>query len=292
MNKKGLTVIVPCYNEEESISKFFSNLIAFCEERGWNIIAVNDGSKDKTKELLENISDYNKFRVISHKVNKGYGGAVKSGIENTITEYCITIDGDGQHFIDDLETLHTSIVKNDGDMVIGSRRANKSASKFRSFGKWIIRSFAKIFMKLDIYDINTGMRIFRTDLGKKYLHLLPDSFPFCDIISLLFVYNRHLVYEVPIKVRKRMGGKSIISINTAFETIMEILNIVVLFNPMKLFLPLSLLFFIFGVIWGLYQFSLGHGVSVGSSLLITMGVLIFLLGLIAEQLTKIRNHIK
>lgn len=289
---KKLTIIIPAFNEEEAIPKFFPDLISFCKKRAWHIIAVNDGSKDKTKELLDNITDYDGFKVVSHSVNKGYGGAVKTGITYSNTEYSLTIDADGQHYIENIEKLYESIVKNDGDMVIGSRKNYKSASKFRRSGKWIIRNFAKIFMKLDIYDINTGMRIFRTDLGKKYLHLLPDSFPFCDIISLLFVHNRHLVYEVPIKVRERIGGESIIGVSTAFETIMEILNIAVLFNPMKLFLPLSIFFFVFGVVWGLYHFSLGHGVSVGSSLLITMGVLIFLLGLIAEQLTKIRNNIK
>lgn len=289
-NKNDLTIIIPCYNEEESIPNFFPDLIKVCNDNKWNIVAINDGSNDKTEQLLCQFNINENFNVISHKVNIGYGGAVKTGILNTSTDYCLTIDADGQHDAADIDKLYKSILKHDGDMVIGSRRKYRSVSSFRGIGKWIIRNFAKIFMKLDIYDINTGLRIFSTELGKKYIHLLPDKFPFCDIITLVFIHKKHLVYEEDISVRKRKGGKSTIGIHTAFDTIMEILNIAVLFNPMKLFLPISFLFLIFGIIWAIYMLSLGKGVSVGSSLLILVGLIIFLLGLIAEQLSKIREN--
>ena len=126
IKKNNLMVIISCYNEEESIQFFFSDLISYCKERKWSIIAVNDGSKDKTKELLSNLTDYNKFKLISYKVNKGYGAAVKTGIAKTKTEYCITIDADGQHCIKDITKLYDSIVKNDCDMVIGSRKNHES----------------------------------------------------------------------------------------------------------------------------------------------------------------------
>ena len=287
-----LTVIIPCYNEEKSLKSFLPKILDYCSAKNYRLFIINDGSSDNTEKILNEFKDHENFKIFNHKLNKGYGASVKTGIKNSETKYCLTLDADGQHAVSDIENLYNSIKKFDGDMVIGSRKGKVSNSKFRDIGKWLIRNFAKIFMKLHIYDINTGMRIFRTDLSKNYLHLLPDSFPFCDIITLLFVYNKHSVYEEKIKVKDRIAGKSTIGIHTAFETFMEILNISVLFNPMKLFLPISIFFILIGVLWGGYILSLGRGVSVGASLAITTGIITFLIGLIAEQLTAIRRHLK
>lgn len=287
-----LTVVIPCYNEEGAIEIFISELLSFCVEKPYKILVINDGSKDKTNFLLKEYENNKQIKIISHKVNKGYGAAVKTGIKNCDTEYCITLDSDGQHSVADIDRLLNSIISKDADMIIGSRKGEISNSRFRDFGKWIIRNFAKIFMKLNIYDINSGMRIFRRDVILNYLHLLPDSFPFCDISSLIFIYNKHLIYEEPIEVKKRLAGESVINIYTAFDTFMQILNISVLFNPMKLFLPVSVLLILFGVVWGSYYISLHRGLSVGASLFVITGVLTFFIGLLAEQLSAIRRHMK
>lgn len=285
-----LTIIIPAYNEEESLPVFLPEVLSFSREHNFSVIVINDGSFDKTPELLKRIGENSNLKILHNKVNKGYGGALKRGILEAETEYTIMVDADGQHHLKDVLKLYNRIRENDADMVIGSREGQISGMYFRRFGKWLIRCFARILMPLPVHDLNSGMKIFRTELAKKYMHLYPDSMAFSDIIALTFINNRHLVLEESIKIKKRIAGTSTIHSGTAFQTIMEILNIVILFNPMKIFLPFSLFLFIVGLVWGLKFFMSGMGISIGSSMLLIMSLLIFLLGLIAEQLSAIRKN--
>lgn len=289
---KDITIVIPAYNEEENIPSFLPQVLSFAEKNSCKVIVINDGSTDRTAALLQLYKAKPQIRLIHNKVNRGYGGALKRGIEEAETEYVIMLDADGQHYLDDVLNLYLKIKGNNADMIIGSRKGQKSSSQVRKFGKWLIRSFARMLMPIHVHDLNSGLKIFRTDLGKKYLHLYPDTMAFSDIIALVFISNRHLVMEEPIKIKERNAGKSTIKMNTAFQTVMEIINIIILFNPMKIFLPVSILFFVAGFGWGL-KFLLNHmGVSIGSSMLLIMSVMIFLLGLIAEQLSAIRKNRK
>jgi len=285
----GLTVVVPAYNEEVSLKTFLPKVIEHAQRKGYSIIVVNDGSTDQTGRIIERFATEASVVGLHHKVNRGYGGAIKTGIQAAKTEFVITIDADGQHQLDDVDQMYETIVSQNADMVVGGRKGQKPASLYRGVGKWVVRAFAKILMPVPIYDINSGMKIYRTDLARQYLHLCPDSMPFSDIITLIFINQRHRVLEKPIKINCRATGKSDINTKTAFETIMEILNILVLFNPMKIFLPASLVCIIGGIIWGLPIVIRGRGVSVGAMLAIVAGLIVFFLGLIAEQLSLLRK---
>ena len=290
MSDQQLTIIIPAYNEEENIPLFLPEVLSFAEENSLNVIVINDGSKDKTSALLKTFEGKPRLKIVHNKVNRGYGGALKRGIKEAETEYVIMVDADGQHYLEDVLKLYLRIKETDADMVIGSRKGQIPGSYFRKFGKWLIRSFAGILMPLHIHDLNSGMKIFRTDLGTKYLHLYPDSMAFSDVIALVFISNRHLVLEEPIKIKERISGKSTINISTAFQTIMEILNMITLFNPLKVFLPISIVLFLVGFGWGLKFFLNDMGISIGSSMLLIMSLIVFLLGLIAEQLSAIRRN--
>jgi glycosyltransferase involved in cell wall biosynthesis len=288
--KYKLTVIIPAFNEAENLKIILPPLITLCNKNNWKIIIVNDGSRDNTKEILGSFLLSEHFSVIHHKLNKGYGAAIKSGILACETEYALTIDADGQHRMENIEKLFTCMIANDADMVVGSRKGLKSASYSRGIGKSLIRMIAKMLMNVPIHDINSGMKIYRTELARNYVHLAPDTMSFSDIITLIFINNRHLVLEEPIIITGRLKGKSTIGIETAFQTVMEIINIVILFNPAKIFLPLALLCLIAGLGVGLPNLIAGHGVSTGSLLGIFAGIIFFLLGLIAEQLSLIRRN--
>jgi len=285
-----LTVIVPAFNEAQSLPLLLPELIAYCNERNWKIIIVNDGSMDNSREILNRYVGNDRFRVIHHKLNKGYGAALKSGLMACDTQYAVTIDADGQHYLEDIDRLLASLIKNDADMVVGSRKGISKESSYRGLGKTIIRRIARVMMTVPIYDLNSGMKIYNIVLVRKYLHLAPDTMAFSDIITLVFINNRHLVLEESIRIRKRKLGNSTISLQTAFQTIMEILNIVILFNPMKIFLPLSILCFIITGLWGIPLLVEGRGLSIGTLLGVILGILLFLLGLIAEQLSLIRRN--
>jgi glycosyltransferase involved in cell wall biosynthesis len=286
-----LSVIIPAFNEADNLKIILGPLIALCKQNNWKIIIVNDGSSDSTKEILGTFPVSGNFTVINHKLNKGYGAAIKSGILACETEYIITIDADGQHRLEDIDKLYKCLKATDADMVVGSRKGHKPASYSRGIGKSLIRMIAKMLMTVPVHDLNSGMKIYRTDLARSYIHLAPDTMSYSDIITLIFINNRHLVVEEPIINTARLKGKSTIGIETLFQTVMEILNIVILFNPLRIFLPIALICFIIGAGVGLPILIHGHGVSTGSLLGIFAGIIFFLLGLIAEQLSLIRrNH--
>lgn len=284
----SLTVVVPVYNEAESLPAFLPRLLEFCGKHGWEIVFVNDGSHDDSKKILEKHANPPAVRVLHHKVNRGYGGALKSGLLDASTPYVVTIDGDGQHEPDDILRLLEFAVECDADLVIGRRDASQKADWYRELGKSIIRRFTRLLMPLPIQDLNSGFKLYRTELVQAYLPVCPDSMAFSDVITLTFLNQKDLVLEHPIRVRPRQKGKSTISAYTAVETVMEILNLVMLFNPLKIFLTLSAICFAFGILWGTPILLLNRGVSVGAMLAIVSGLIFFFIGLVASQLSSMR----
>lgn len=285
----NLSIIIPAYNEEESLKVLMPELLSFVAQNELQLIIVNDGSKDGTLDVLKNYEGSERFSYFSHKVNRGYGGAIKTGVRNANTKYVITIDADGQHDLNDVLALQKSIVDSDADMIVGSRMAHKDASIYRGIGKSLIRWFAKLLLPIHIDDINSGMKIYNTEMAKRYIRLCPDHMAYSDIIAMVFISKRHLVLEQPINIKPRTAGVSTISTLTAIETVKEILNIVILFNPQRVFFPIAILSILAALVWGVPIALRGRGVSTGAMLGFTTGLLFFFLGLIAEQLSQIRK---
>ena len=168
------------------------------------------------------------------------------------------------------------------------RDTGRDSNFYRSLGKFLIRSFTKILMPLPITDLNSGFKFYRTELVKRYITVCPDSMAFSDVITLVFLNERNLVLEHPIRIFPRHGGQSTINTLTAFETVIQVLNTTVMFNPLRVFLPISILCILAGLGWGIPIILLGRGVSVGAMLAIVTGLLFFVLGLLASQLSAIR----
>ncbi len=289
--KNTLTLVVPAYNEAENIPKVLPEMLEFCNQRQWQVILVNDGSSDETASVLHNFEGKDNLVILNHKVNRGYGAALKTGIRKVNTGYVVTLDADGQHMLGDLDTMWDALHQQDADMVIGNRILDKPKNGYRQAGKWLIRKITGLIMPLHIRDLNSGLKMYRTGLLKRYLQLCPDSMAFSDIITLIFLNQGHRVIEVPVQVLERAGGASKISTLTAFETMLEIINIVMLLKPLRIFLPGSIFCIAVGILWGIPFIALGHGVSVGSMLAIVTGLILFMVGLIAEQLSLIRKEI-
>ena len=283
-----LTIVIPVYNEGEILPSIAPALIKLCHAKDWLIIFVNDGSGDETKRILDELEPSPHVRVLHHKVNRGYGGALKTGISSVTTHYIVTMDGDGQHNPEDIERLFQFARENDADMVVGKRDGKNVSSTYRSVGKWLIRAFTRILMPLPVTDLNSGFKFYRTDLAQRYITVCPDSMAFSDVITLVFLNERNLVMEYPIRVGPRRLGQSTVSVLTAFETVVQVLNTTVMFNPLRVFLPISLVCILAGLVWGLPIVLLGRGVSVGAMLAIVTGLLFFVLGLLASQLSAIR----
>lgn len=292
MNQKTdeplLTIVIPLYNEAENLPAFAPTAIEFCRARNWRIIFVNDGSRDETKKILDGLKPEPHVQVVHHKVNRGYGGALKTGIRHVNTPWLVTMDGDGQHHLEDVERLFNFAVTNDADMVVGKREGMNISTVYRAVGKFLIRSFTKSLMPLPITDLNSGFKLYRSAPAKRYITVCPDTMAFSDVITLVFLSEKNLVLEHPIRISPRKLGQSAVNTFTAFETVMQVLNITLMFNPLRVFLPISIFCFLAGFGWGIPIVLLGRGVSVGAMLAIVTGILFFVLGLLASQLSAIR----
>jgi Glycosyl transferase family 2 len=284
-----LTVIIPAYNEEAALERYLPHVVEHCRRRHFQLIVVNDGSRDRTRTIVDEAAGRGELRAIHHKMNRGYGAAIKSGVAGTSTDFLITIDADGQHELEDIDRLLQKAGDEDADMVVGSRRGQAAASVYRGVGRLAIRSFAKLLMPVPIHDLNSGMKLYRVDLARCYMPLCPDSMSYSDIIALTFLHRRHRVIEEPIRLNPRVDGTSSVSTATAFETLLDILHILMLFNPMRIFLPAAAVCILVGLAWGIPIILDKRGVSVGAMLAIVTGVIFFFLGLLAEQLSWIRR---
>jgi glycosyltransferase involved in cell wall biosynthesis len=285
-----LTIVMPVYNEQEALPGLLGSLIQCCAEKNWQLIAVNDGSTDGSGLILDQAASRSFVRVVHHKINRGYGGALKTGIMAVETLYLVTFDSDGQHSIEDIEKLWKVALETNADLVIGNRGRSNS-HRVRAAGKWVIRAFASLLMSMPVKDLNSGFKLYRTELAQQYIHLCPDSMAFSDIITLVFINRKNLVKEVPISTNPRRSGKSTIKLSTAIDTVMEIVNITLLFNPGRVFFPLSLSCMLFGILWGFPILLMGRGVSVGAMLAIVTGLIFFTVGLLANQLSAIRMNV-
>jgi glycosyltransferase involved in cell wall biosynthesis len=283
----SLTIVIPAYNEEKSLAKYLPSVISFCKQKGYKLIVVNDGSKDGTAKVLAGFSGESVLKVIHNKLNTGYGGAIKKGVRVAETDFVVTIDADGQHNLDDVEKLFQKAIETDADMVVGNR--GKSSGYYRSLGKWLIRKIARTLMPMNIEDINSGMKLYNTSLAQKYISICPETMAYSDIILLTFIYKRHLVIEMPVIINPRTEGTSTISTMTAIDTVREIVNIVILFNPLRVFLPVGTLFIIASILWDIPIFLRGSGVSVGALLGIMTGMIFYFFGLLAQQISAFRK---
>ncbi|MCS6908816.1 MAG: glycosyltransferase family 2 protein [Anaerolineales bacterium] len=284
-----LTIVVPVYNEGQVLDRTVQTVVPFAAERSWEVIFVDDGSTDNSGEILDKLSSTPHVRVVKHKVNRGYGAALKSGISRVKTPYVVTFDADGQHCVEDIERSLRYAIQNNSDLVVGSRQGAGKQDRYRALGKWIIRRFARFLMPLRVVDLNSGFKLYRTELVRQYLPLCPNSMAFSDVITLVFTHQRHLIHELPITVQPRPSGRSAVNTWTALETVLEILNAMIMLNPLRLFIPLSLASILAGVSWGGYLIiRFGRGVSVGSMLAVVSGLIFFMLGLLAHQISNLR----
>ena len=286
----NLTIVIPCYNEEENIPVFFPKLQEFVKKHNFQVLAINDGSKDNTLQELQKFARDEHIKIISHKCNKGYGGAIKTGLRVVTTEFAITIDSDGQHRLEDVLKCYNYIQATDADMVVGARQNNESGG-YRTLGKWVIRKFASSLLELPVKDLNSGMKCYRMSETLNYLDLCPDTMAYSDCILLLMVNDRKLVTETAIEIAPRTAGKSTIGTKTAIITLAEILNLAVLLRPLTTFFRLAICFLLLGLIWGIFTYTRSWTITSASVMLIMLGVLSLMLGLLCEQLSQIRRKL-
>jgi glycosyltransferase involved in cell wall biosynthesis len=282
---------MPAYNESNCIYQVLSDFVPFVQKNNFKLIIVNDASTDTTKQIAEKFVDGSYIKLINHKVNRGYGGAIKSGIKICDTDYVITVDSDGQHQVSDVLNLYNQILIKDADMIVGQRIGDLHSTKIRSLGKFLIKLFIRLIVKVPVKDINSGMKIYKTTLAKRAIMLSPSGMAFSDVMTISFYHLGYYLIEIPITVKSRISGESTITYKTAFETIREILFIAIVFSPYRFFSLMSMVTLSISFGWGLKFVLEGKGVTTGTSIGILLAVILWSLGVITQLIASIRKDL-
>jgi len=288
MEATKFSVIVPALNEEATIAKSLSDLKEYLSSKffgRYEIIVINDGSTDRTGAILKETDD---IKVIDHPYNKGYGASIKTGVSASQFDWILTFDSDGQHYKEDIEKLLEA--KNGFDMVVGSR-VGYQGPLIRQPGKKILHWIAEYLVERKIDDLNSGLRLIKKELFLKYQHLLPNGFSWTTTITLAFFKEGLNVRYKPIEIKKRQGGKSTVKISDSTKLLMLILRIIMLFSPLRIFLPGSMIIFLFAVAFAVYDLT-NLNISDTTILLFISSLLIFFFGLLADQIAAMRREIK
>jgi glycosyltransferase involved in cell wall biosynthesis len=282
-NKNTISVVIPAYNEANAIGQVITGLrkLSITIE----IIVVDDGSTDSTKQKATESG----AQVISHGKNYGYGASLKTGIMNSNNNIIALIDGDAQHNPEDLLAMIQHI--DDFDMISGSRQKGSHSPMWRQPGKKCIHMLANYLAGYQIPDLNCGLRIVKKELILPYLKVLPDKFSFSTTSMVFFIKDGYKVKFVPITAQKRIGS-STLRVRHGFDTIILVLRMITLFEPLKIFLPVSMTIFALGLILATYEFFVFHKFGATSLFLGITSLLFFFFGLVADQIATIRKEIK
>jgi len=272
---RSVSVVIPAFNEEEGIADVVTRLAAFGPWR--EIVVVDDGSTDRTAERAAAAG----ARVVRHPYNKGNGASVKTGIREATGEVVLLMDADGQH--DPAEAAAVIGPVGVHDMVIGARRSADQAL-VRAAGNATFTALASWLTGRPIPDLTSGFRAARRDALLDVLHLLPNGFSYPTTSCLAFLKAGRNVLFVPITARRRVGKSKIRVLRDGVRFLLIILKIVTLYSPMKVFFPISAASLLIGVAYGIWNVARYDKIPMGSALLIQLGVVVFLFGLISEQI--------
>lgn len=284
IQKKIATVIIPAFNEKEGISGLLETLKEQELFDKYNFIVVDDGSTDQTAAVAGKYP----VKVIRHAVNKGYGASLKTGIRKAATPYVITMDSDGQHNPVYLATIVDML--HEYDMVIGERSATSFQVKSRKSGKWLIRKTGEMLVDQELPDYNSGLRGFHRELILNLLHLMPNGFSFSTTSTLAFLKEGYNIGTFPIEVTERVGRASSVKfIKDGSKTFLLLFRIIMLFNPLKVFFPASLLFTVAGILWGVNGYLFFGRFPNSGIILITLGMFMFFFGLLADQISLLNR---
>ena len=285
--KLSLTIIMPAFNEAQAIRKTVEELLPFIKKYGWKLIVVDDGSADDTAAILETLRT--QIEIIRHPYNRGYGAALKTGIRAADAEYIAIYDSDGQHRPEDLANL--CVKATDFDLVIGERAQGSRVDVLRIPGKWVLTRAANFIAGHKIADINSGLRVFRRSFIKKVLHLMPDGFSFTSTSTVAALKMGFLVEFVPIQTRKRIGTSTVRQVRHGLMVLMLILRLVVLFSPLRIFIPVAISLAAIGVLYAAYVIATVRlTLANGALLCLLTAVIIFFFGLLVDQVSAMRRE--
>jgi len=278
---ENVSIVIPAYNEEGAIASSIHDVRKAMDDSGieYELLIVNDGSTDRTGELAIEAG----ANVINLPENQGYGAALKAGIRRSKYETIVITDADGTYPAETIPIIIGEL--GEYDMLVGSRTGeNVAAPLIRKPAKWFLRKLASYLAGRHIPDLNSGLRVIRKDLVRRFAHLLPSGFSFTTTITLASLCSGSLVKYYTIDYHARIG-QSKIKATHAFDFLLLIIRTIVYFNPLKVFLPLGGIFFLGGFAKFIYDLFL-NDLSETAVLGFLGAALLWSVGLLSDQISK------
>ena len=276
----SVSIVIPAYNEADALGPVIANLRAAAS---WHeVIVVDDGSDDATTDVARKAG----ARVIRHPYNKGNGASVKSGIRESAAPFILIIDGDGQHSAADAARLVALL--GEYDLVVGARARDGQASASRHIGNQMLNKLASYLTGRAIPDLTSGMRAARASCLREFLHLLPNGFSTPTTTTLAFIRAGYSVRFEPITTARRVGTSKIKLVSDGASFFLILLKVITIFSPLRIFIPVSGAAFAMGAAYAVWTALTQHHITNSSVLLIVFAVIVFLVGLVSEQISSLR----
>jgi glycosyltransferase involved in cell wall biosynthesis len=275
-----ISIVLPAKNEAPALSGLLPRLKTMHHDA--QIVVVDDGSTDETRTICQE----NGVEVVSQPYSMGNGAAIKRGAKAASGDVLIFMDADGQHAPEDIAKLLRRF--DEGyDMVVGARDWSGQAGVSRGLANGLYNSLASWMTGFRVHDLTSGFRAVKADKFREFLHLLPNGFSYPTTITMAFFRTAYAVAYEPLAVHKRVGKSHIRPLRDGLRFLLIIFKIATLYSPLKLFVPASLAFFVLGLINYIYTFVTSHRLTNMSVLLFSASVIVFLIGLISEQITAL-----
>ncbi len=275
-----ISIVLPAKNESGAIGDTIAKILTL--NLVTEIIVVNDGSTDDTKIISEQVG----ARVISHPYSKGNGAAIKTGARNAIGDVIIFMDADGQHDPQDIPQLLAKIEEG-YDLVVGARQKGSQASVGRGIANKLYNNLATYMSEHKVEDLTSGFRAVRAEKFREFIYLLPNGFSYPTTSTMAFFRAGYSVTYVPIHAAKRIGKSHIHPVKDSIRFFLIIFKIATLYSPLKMFLPFAVMLFLLATGWYGYTLYEYNRFTNMSALLYTGSIMIFLMGLISEQITAL-----
>ncbi len=272
--------MIPALNEADAIGDVVSRLRA---EATWKeILVVDDGSRDATGEQAGRAGAH----VVRHPYTKGNGAAVKTGIRHAQGDFILIIDADGQHAPSDARRLVDRL--GEYDLVVGARTAHTHATVGRRIGNSFLNRLASYLTGREVPDLTSGFRGARREHLREFLHLLPNGFSTPTTTTLAFIKAGYNVTFEPVDARARTGRSKIRFARDGTRFFLILLKVITIFSPLRVFVPISAASLLLGIVYGLVNFAMYGRIPNGAVILILFAVIVFLVGLISEQIASLR----